>query len=49
MLSLKPLTSSLSDEIKENPDLYGPFWIMTTLVFVLACMGNITAYEADDF
>ena len=49
MLSLKPFNSDLADEISTNPDLYGPFWIMTTLIFVLACMGNLTAYEANDF
>jgi hypothetical protein len=29
---------------KEKPDLYGPFWIYTTLIVVLAITGNLTRY-----
>lgn len=28
----------------ENPDLYGPFWICTTLIFLLAAAGNFAEY-----
>lgn len=35
---------SLALEIKENPDLYGPFWIYSTLILVLASSGNLSAY-----
>eukprot|EP00301_Raphidiophrys_heterophryoidea_P011761 c17953_g1_i1.p1 GENE.c17953_g1_i1~~c17953_g1_i1.p1 ORF type:complete len:321 (+),score=50.02 c17953_g1_i1:65-1027(+) len=40
------LTSSIytrfrwDDIVADKPDLYGPFWIATTLVFVLSVMGN---------
>eukprot|EP00249_Psilotum_nudum_P014755 c24985_g1_i2 orf=366-1202(-) len=27
-----------------NPDMYGPFWICTTLVFVAATLGNYASY-----
>lgn len=29
---------------KEKPDLYGPFWILTTLIAVLAILGNLGRY-----
>ena len=28
--------------IQENPDIYGPIWIYTTLIFVIAAAGSIT-------
>jgi hypothetical protein len=31
-----------------QPDLYGPFWICTTLVFVLAITGNLVDYFSSD-
>jgi protein YIPF1/2 len=27
-----------------NPDLYGPFWIVVTLIFTIAISGNIANY-----
>lgn len=30
--------------IRRNPDLYGPFWICTTLVFAIAISGNISTF-----
>lgn len=35
---------SLVDEISTNPDLYGPFWIYSTLILVLASSGNLSTY-----
>jgi hypothetical protein len=29
------------DEIRGNPDIYGPFWISTTLVFLIFASGSI--------
>lgn len=29
---------------RENPDLYGPFWILTTIVFLLSSTGNLARY-----
>lgn len=34
----------LTDKIKLNPDLYGPFWISLTLIFTIAISGNISNY-----
>uniref|UniRef100_A0A1A7WS60 Protein YIPF n=1 Tax=Iconisemion striatum TaxID=60296 RepID=A0A1A7WS60_9TELE len=30
--------------LRKNPDLYGPFWICTTLVFACAISGNISTF-----
>uniref|UniRef100_A0A3Q3XQN9 Protein YIPF n=1 Tax=Mola mola TaxID=94237 RepID=A0A3Q3XQN9_MOLML len=30
--------------LRQNPDLYGPFWICTTLVFAIAISGNISNF-----
>ncbi|CAG5896474.1 unnamed protein product [Menidia menidia] len=30
--------------LRKNPDLYGPFWICTTLVFAIAISGNISNF-----
>lgn len=34
------------ESINDNPDLYGPFWVASTLVFVSAATGNYAAYLA---
>lgn len=34
------------DVLDGNPDLYGPFWIATTVVFILFLTGTINAYLA---
>ena len=28
----------------KKPDMYGPFWIYTTLIFALAAAGNLYNY-----
>ncbi|XP_053573859.1 protein YIPF2 [Bombina bombina] len=30
--------------LRNNPDLYGPFWICATLVFTVTIMGNLSTY-----
>lgn len=42
--SLTPWKRNFFDTDDNSPDLYGPFWIMTTIVFLLACMGNLSRY-----
>jgi len=44
--SLLPFLSSnfFDKELDEKPDLYGPFWITTTLAFLMAAMGNFASY-----
>jgi len=39
-----PKTNYLQQHIRPNPDLYGPFWICTTLVFTTAIAGNLANY-----
>eukprot|EP00658_Telonema_sp_P-2_P004379 TRINITY_DN1163_c0_g1_i2.p1 TRINITY_DN1163_c0_g1~~TRINITY_DN1163_c0_g1_i2.p1 ORF type:complete len:162 (-),score=30.98 TRINITY_DN1163_c0_g1_i2:899-1384(-) len=48
MKALKPMSSSFIDEVGPNPDLYGPFWISATLVFVTAAAGNLASYISHD-
>ncbi|XP_015876598.1 uncharacterized protein LOC107413217 isoform X2 [Ziziphus jujuba] len=42
--SLHPTSGDFFDKIDANPDLYGLIWISTTLVFVLASLGNCATY-----
>eukprot|EP00873_Tetraselmis_striata_P044142 jgi/Tetstr1/464406/TSEL_009199.t1 len=43
--SLKgPLMPRFLDDIRSNPDLYGPFWVATTLIFITAVTGNLANY-----
>ena len=37
-----PFNYKFHELIQENPDIYGPFWIYTTLIFVIAAAGSIT-------
>ncbi|XP_065657839.1 protein YIPF1-like isoform X1 [Hydra vulgaris] len=36
----------LLTKIRPNPDLYGPFWICSTLVFTIAICGNLSSFFA---
>ena len=42
--SIIPLNSNFYNLIEPKPDLYGPFWIYTTLIFVIAASGSMTKY-----
>ncbi|KAK3231385.1 hypothetical protein Dsin_003336 [Dipteronia sinensis] len=42
--SLYPGAGDFFNKIEANPDLYGLIWISTTLVFVLASLGNCATY-----
>ncbi|KAG7169910.1 YIPF1-like [Homarus americanus] len=42
----KPGVSYLQSYIRPNPDLYGPFWICTTLAVTTAITGNLANYLA---
>lgn len=37
----RPNSNYLTEHIRPNPDLYGPFWICITLIFTIAISGNI--------
>jgi len=39
-----PFNPKFFDISHKNPDLYGPFWIYTTLIFVIAASGSLTKY-----
>lgn len=43
--SLVPI-KNFFEVIGENPDLYGPFWITTTLLFALTISSNFSSYIA---
>jgi len=36
------------DKPAEKPDLYGPFWIATTLAFLMAALGNFGRFISDE-
>jgi len=42
--ALFPFSTKFALVTKDKPDLYGPFWVLTTLVFTLACAGNFSSY-----
>ncbi|KAJ7964578.1 Protein YIPF [Quillaja saponaria] len=42
--SLNPVAGDFFNKIEANPDLYGLVWISTTLLFVLASLGNLATY-----
>eukprot|EP00899_Mesostigma_viride_P004913 jgi/Mesvir1/14422/Mv09804-RA.1 len=42
--ALLPIQGDFLTKTADKPDLYGPFWICTTLVFVSAAMGNYASY-----
>ncbi|XP_021674064.2 uncharacterized protein LOC110660169 isoform X2 [Hevea brasiliensis] len=44
--SLFPFRGTFSEKTAGNPDLYGPFWICTTLIFVAASIGTFVTYIA---
>lgn len=45
--SLLFFNKSLVEAIKTVPDLYGPFWIYTTLGFMLGISANLDKYVAE--
>jgi len=42
--SLYPFPPNFLQTIRVNPDLYGPFWITITVVFLMAAAGNFGSY-----
>ncbi|KAI5064413.1 hypothetical protein GOP47_0021083 [Adiantum capillus-veneris] len=42
--SLLPYKGDFVEKVGHNPDIYGPFWICTTLIFVAAALGNFASY-----
>eukprot|EP00124_Ichthyophonus_hoferi_P001829 Ihof_evm10s107 gene=Ihof_evmTU10s107 len=46
LLGIWPYKGSLLDTVSSNPDLYGPFWVTTTLIFTIGMTGNLATYIA---
>lgn len=46
---IPPFSDEFIELIKPNPDFYGPFWIMTTIVFLLGMVGNFANYVLSKF
>lgn len=44
MIPKRAPNNYLKQHIGTNPDLYGPFWIIVTLIFSIAVSGNIANY-----
>lgn len=42
--SFKPINNSFFEIAQSKPDLYGPFWIYTTLIYVIAAGGALSYY-----
>ncbi|KAJ0987817.1 hypothetical protein J5N97_006173 [Dioscorea zingiberensis] len=42
--SMNPIHGDFHRKIDSYPDLYGPVWISTTLVFMLSALGNCATY-----
>ncbi|CAF0785651.1 unnamed protein product [Didymodactylos carnosus] len=40
----RPNQSYFDSTIRQNPDLYGPFWVCVTFIFTIAISGNIKDY-----
>eukprot|EP00347_Sterkiella_histriomuscorum_P019422 403341685 len=44
LTSLIPFNRKFYQSYKSKPDLYGPFWIYTTLIMILSISGNYSMY-----
>ena len=42
--SVKPMKPEFLRISQSNPDLYGPFWIMTTIIVLVSVSGNLAHY-----
>lgn len=42
--SLSPWRGDFFATSDKDSDLYGPFWILTTIIFLLSLMGNLSSY-----
>jgi hypothetical protein len=40
----RPNKSYFNSTIRQNPDLYGPFWVCVTFILTVAISGNIVTY-----
>ena len=48
--SLVPFNTKFHQLYKDKPVLFGPFWVYTTLIILIAIAGNLSRYlQMDDF
>ncbi len=45
--SLIPFYPNFCTLTEGSPDVYGPFWIYTTLIFVVAAAGSLSSYFSE--
>lgn len=48
MIPNRATSTYLKSKLEVNPDLYGPFWITTTLIFTIAISGNLANFFQHD-
>ena len=44
MFSLIPFNKKFFNDYNKQPDLYGPFWVLTTLITTLFISANLARY-----
>lgn len=42
--SMTPFNRNFHELAEKNPDLYGPFWIFTTIIFLINMAGNLSNF-----
>lgn len=47
--SVIPFNKGFSNLAEKKPDLYGPFWIYTTLILLVVINGNLNSYFSVSF
>lgn len=43
-LNFMPFRAEFIEKARSNPDFYGPFWILTTIIFLLGSTSNLARY-----
>jgi hypothetical protein len=44
LCAINPMNTNFHELAEKKPDLYGPFWIYTTLIFLVTLTGNMSNY-----
>lgn len=43
-MSFIPIKTTFIESLNDNPDFYGPFWLLTTIIFLVSSTGNLSRY-----
>lgn len=43
-LAFIPIKTEFIEQLNDNPDFYGPFWLLTTIIFLVSSTGNLSRY-----